>query len=515
MDKPSPRESIISSKETAFVRGCHEISFAQNDESVNELPLIVAHTLPSGAIRTSRGFATSDGFMKARCYICEEGEWKWEAKNLAGRCIETGEFQAMESPLPGKLSVSKHDPRQLQYDSGKWYLHFGDNAYRFLDAEEDRWKSYIDQAAQAGFNRIRTQLDSPVGSLVKADGKRLNLQTWDAIEERLVYALKRHPEIQFELILFGENTEALLKFGDGDLLSHLMLRYAIERFAPLPNVHWSIANNLSIENEAVQSALAMAGECLYENDPWNSLITVAGNRFAPPPAAESKWQSILSRSSLGQVIGDAILAERVKISKPILLVEDRGEHQHAPRFPRYFFRRLFWGTLLSGSMPTYRGLNTDSASDRNYNGIEGYYDSCNGGHLRYGAHDLLKIKQFFADTKISLENWKPNDTLSGSNPLLVKSMISNNATQCIAYVANPESYAAHSPNGYDGMHSDQVSDTSQTFTTFTLALPFSTGKISWFNPSTGEWNGSAEITKNSTTLLTPTPGDWVVWVQRG
>jgi len=94
-------------------------------------------------------------------------------------------------------------------------------------------------------------------------------------------------------------------------------------------------------------------------------------------------------------------------------------------------------------------------------------------------------------------------------------MISDNATQCIAYIANPESYAAHSPNGYDGMHSDQISDTSQTFTTFTLALPFSTGKIRWFNPSTGEWNGSAEITKNSTTLLTPTPGDWVVWVQRG
>ncbi|MDG2256582.1 MAG: hypothetical protein P8L49_16690 [Opitutaceae bacterium] len=159
-------------------------------------------------------------------------------------------------------------------------------------------------------------------------------------------------------------------------------------------------------------------------------------------------------------------------------------------------------------MPSYRGLNTDAESDRNYNGIEGYYGSCNGGHLSYGTHNLLKIKQFFADAEISLENWKPNDSLSGSNPLLVKSMIFNDASQCIAYIANPESYAGHSPNGYEGMQSDQISDTSQTYTIFTLELPFSSGKISWFNPSTGEWNGSAEITKNSTTLLTPTTGDW-------
>ncbi|MGK0240644.1 MAG: hypothetical protein ACI92G_004135 [Candidatus Pelagisphaera sp.] len=515
MDESSTRESIISSSETAFAMGCHEISFPKSDETVNDLPLIVAYTLPSGAIKTSRGFATGNGFMKARCYVSEGGQWQWEAKNLAGRCIETGEFQAIDSPLPGKLRISKNDARQLQYDSGKWYLHFGDNAYRFLDPNETCWKPYIDQAAQAGFNRIRTQLDPSGNTLAKADGKSLNLQSWDAIEERLVYALKRHPEIQFELILFGEDTEALLKFGDGNPLSHLTLRYAIERFAALPNVHWSIANKLSLDDENLQSALNMAGESLYENDPWNSLITVAGKRFDSPPAAEAKWQSILSLSSLGQVIGDSILSERAKISKPILLVEDRGEHHHAPRFPRYFFRRLFWGAFLSGGMPSYRGLNTDSISDRNYNGIEGYYDSCNGGHLRYGAHDLLKIKQFFSDTKISLENWKPNDTLSGQNPLLVKSMISNDATQCIAYIANPESYAAHSPNGYEGMHSDQVSNTSQTFTTFTLELPFSSGKFSWFNPSTGEWNGSAEITKNSTTLLTPTPGDWVVWVQRG
>lgn len=515
MDGQSARDSIISSKNVALVRGCHEISFAKTDEPLNELPLIVAYTLPSGAVKISRGFATSDGTMKARCYIAEEGLWKWEAKTLAGRGLGTGEFQAIQSPLPGKLRISKADRQQLQFESGKWYLHFGDNAYRFLANSETRWKSYIDQAAQAGFNRIRTYLDPSDGSSSKAEGKRLDLQSWDAMEERLVYALKRHPEIQFELILFDDDADALLRFGDGDLLSHLRLRYAIERFAPLPNVHWSLARNLSVENEATQSALLMAGESLFANDPWNSLITVAGKRFDPPAFAKTKWQSMLSLSSLGQVTGEAILAERSKYAKPILLVEDRGEHRYEPRFPRFYFRRLFWGVLLSGGLPTYSGLNTDASSDRNRNGIEGYYDSCNRGHLRFGAHDLLKIKKFFSDTQISLENWKPDDPHSGANPLLVKSMISSDESQCIAYIANPESFAGHNPARYEGMHSDQISDASPTFTTFTLELPFSSGKAKWFNPSTGEWTGSADVTKHSTTLLTPTPGDWVVWVKRG
>lgn len=515
MDGLPARDSIISSSNDALVRGCHEISFAKTDEALNELPLIVAYHLPSGAIKTSRGFATSDGLMNARCYVEEEGLWRWEAKSLAGACIGTGEFQALESPLPGKLRISQADARQLRYDSGKWYLHFGDIAYRFLANSEKRWKPYIDQAAQAGFNRIRTYLDSSGTSLIKADGKQLDLQAWDAIEERLVYALQRHPEIQFELILFGDNAETLGQFGDGNPLSHLKLRYAIERFGPLPNVHWSVANKLSVEDEANQPALLMAGESLFENDPWNSLITLSGQRFAPPPFADTKWQSMLSLRSLGQVTGEAILSERPKNSKPVLLAEDRGEHHHAPRSPRFYFRRLFWGVLLSGGLPTYRGLNTDAAFDRNYNGIDGYYDACNEGRLRFGAHDLLKIKQFFSDTGISLENWKPNDALSGGNPLLVKSMISSDSSQCIAYIANPESFAAHKPDRYEGTHSDQISDTSSTFTIFTLELPFSSGKLSWFNPSSGEWNGGAEITKHSTTLLTPTPGDWVAWVKRG
>ncbi len=514
MNKSSDRESIISSKRIALARGCHEISFASPEKNPPELPLLVAYTLPSGVVKTTRGFATNDGKLKARCYVFEEGFWKWEAKNLEGKCIDTGEFQTEESPFPGKLRVSQSDPRQLRYQNGKWYLHFGDNAYRFLSRDEPNWRAYIDQAAQAGFNHIRTWLSPSSDGLFLPDRKQLDLETWDAIDERLIYALQRHPEIQFEVILFGNDPDELQRFGDGDPVSHLALRYAIERFGPLPNVHWSISSGVKDSDKDAKPSLVMIADAVFGHEQWNSLTTFAGKRFDPVAFADEKWLSAHSLRSLGQVTGEAILSARAETKKPILLAEDRGEHTHPPRFPRYYFRRLFWGALLSGGMPSYSGMITSERSDHNRRGIEGYYDACNAGHLRFGAHDLLNIKKFFAETGISLENWTPDDSLSGSQPLLAKSIRSEDANECIAYIANPESFAAHSPDGYEGMHSDQVSDTSPTFTTFTLELSFSSGTVKWFSPTTGEWNGEMEITKNSTTLLTPTPGDWVVWVKR-
>ena len=513
MDGTSARESIISSQNAAVMGGCHEISFPRTEDCDDDIPLLVAYTLPSGVIKTTRGFATGGDLLKARCYVCEEGTWKWEARNLTGRGIGSGAFRADASPLPGKLRVSKRDPRQLQYDSGKWYLNFGDNAQRFLSPDESRWKAYVDQAAQAGFNRIRSNLYTLSPHLLKSDGKGLELNAWDAIEERLLYALQRHPEIQFELTLF-DGPSSLARFHDGELIAHHAFRYALERFAPLPNIHWNISSPLAAEDSDAVAAAKTVGKSLYETDPWNSLVTLATKRFESPLISEEKWHSLLSFRSLGQTTGESLLSERRKIDKPLALAEDRGERHLPARFPRYYFRRLFWGAILSGSQPSYRGLNTDKPYDRNSSGIEGYYDACNAGHLQFGAHDLLYIKKFFADTQASLEGWKPNDALSGGDPLLVKSIISSDATQCIAYLANPESFGAHSPNGYDGMYSDQISDVSSTYTTFTLDLPFASGTVEWFDPTTGEWNGKAEITKSSTTLLTPTPGDWVVWVKR-
>ena len=514
MNEPTNRESILTSGTVIPVFGCHEISFTAGRLDCPELPLVVSYTLPSGAIKTTRGFATSDGKMKARAYVDEEGFWSWEAKNYEGRLLEAASFKAVASSLPGKIRISPVDPRQFQYANGNWYLQFGDNEYRLLDRKEAKWKSCIDQAAQAGFNRLRVWLCPPEDTLFVAGGSRLDLELWEGIEERLLFALRRHPELQFEISLFGVDHNELARYGDGDPNAHLRMRYAIERFGPLPNVHWNIANDLpDSDSSLLQGAVAVA-QAISEPDPWNSLVTVTGQRFEPPPLGGQKSIAFRSIQSLGQVNGEAVISARAAESKPIALVEDRSEYALKPRFPRYFFRRLFWSTLLSGGFPTYSGLDTSKSSDRSNAFINGYYDACNSGDLRFGAHDSLNIRKFFTETGIRLENWRPNDLLSGDNPLLVKSAVSGDESNVIAYIANPQFHENHNPNGFAGSYSDEIADANETFTTFTLELPFSDGTASWFNPVSGEWRGEAQITRNSTTLLTPEPGDWIVWVKR-
>jgi len=514
MNESTDRESILTSGTVAPIHSCHEISFTASRADCPELPLVVAYRLPSGATKTTRGFATGDGKMKARAYVDEEGFWSWEAKDYKGQVLEAGSFKTVGSSLPGKIKISHADPRQLQYGNGNWCLQFGDNEYRLLDPNESKWKSCIDQAAQAGFNRARVWLCPPEQSLFESDGSRLDLTAWERIEERLLFALRRHPELQFEISLFGSDQEELSRFGDGDPKTHLRLRYAIERFGPLPNVHWNIANNVPDPNSPLGQAAATAGLAISENNPWNSLVTLTRPRFEPVALGDQKFISFQSIQSLGQVTGESVLVTRAAEAKPVALVEDRSEHALKPRFPRYFFRRLFWSTLLSGGLPTYSGLDTSKSSDRGNAYISGYYDACNSGDLRFGAHDILNIRKFFAETGIRLENWRPNDHLSGDAPLLVKSALSDDGSEVIAYVANPQFHENHNPDGYAGSYSDEIADANEIFTTFTLELPFSDGLAKWFNPLTGEWRGEAQITRNSTTFLTPEPGDWVVWVKQ-
>lgn len=514
MKELTDRESILTSSAVVPIYGCHEISFTASRADGPELPLVVAYTLPSGAIKTTRGFATRDGKMKARAYVDEEGFWSWEAKDYQSRLLEAGSFKAVGSSLPGKIKISPTDPRQFQYGNGNWYLQFGDNEYRLLDPKEAKWKACIDQAAQAGFNRIRAWLCPPEGSLFDSDGSRLDLNAWEGLEERLLFALRRHPELQFEISLFGTDHDELARFGEGNLSSHLRMRYAIERFGPLPNVHWNIANDVPDSESPVGKAAAAAGLAISENNPWNSLVSLTQPRFEPSAFGDEKFLSFQSIQSLGQVTGEAVNAARAAESKPVALVEDRSEHALKPRFPRYFFRRLFWGTLLSGGMPTYSGLDTSKSSDRGNAYIAGYYDACNSGDLRFGAHDILNIRKFFAETGIRLENWRPNDHLSGHAPLLIKSAVSDDGSEVIAYVANPQFHENHNPDRFAGTYSDEIADANETFTTFTMELPFSEGLAKWFNPLTGDWRGEAQITRNSTTLLTPEPGDWVVWVKQ-
>ncbi len=521
---PANTEQRIFStgNQTAKRGGCHQLEFSGEHvvtARVPALPLQLTFTLPSGARISAKAFARSDGKAVAQCYLPEAGEWKWEAKSSAGKGVASGHIQVDESDLPGKLRNSQQDSRQFTYDNKSPFLHIGDIAEALLSPSEQNWQAYIDQAAQAGFTKIRVRLPQTAKSAANfydTHRKQLNLPFWDEVEKRLIYALERFPRMQFQLDLFAEDREELDRFEEGDPLTHLAVSYIIERLSPLANVHWSLASKIDPAKDSAVTlqALSRLGKTIYEQSPWHSLITCGLPRYAPFLFDREKWCAYASLSSLGQVDGSYVAENASLTSKPLVLDQDRAEYKYAPLQPRYYFRRLFWSVLLSGGHPTYQGLDTSGQGRGHHAGIIGYYDACHSARLNCGAHDLPHIHTFLRSTCGSLAGWVADDSLAGNTPLKAKAMRSAESDQCIIYIANPDAHDGHSGKKGAGFYSDQNASASDIFTTFNLELPFASGTARWFCPSSGEWKGNVEINKASTIFLTPEPGDWLLWIQR-
>jgi len=528
----STRQPVLSSNaETCLRGGVYELVFdiQQVGLSQSTTPLRVSFYTPSGERKLVRGFVAGSGEIKARAYVGETGTWTWDAQNEDGRQIGSGRFRAEPSRLPGKLRVSKIDPRQFRYDNGEPFLHLGDTAYRYTIDDEPGWEAYLGQAAQAGFTKIRawlSRLPGDASALFHPSRKSLEFAFWDEADRRLIRALERHPRIQFQLLPFGDDQDEVLRYGRGDPAAQEAFEYARERFGALPNAHWCLTNELLPPEQARTEAEAERARALLEAadkmgrsfkraEQWGTLATVQHARFAPPEAAELPWCDIATLCDLGQVAGRAVLSARARLRKPAVLEEDRQETRNAPLVPRYYFRRLFWATLLSGGHPTYGGLATAEPHDGHLKGVQGYYDACHSGRLREGAHDFLRIARFFAETGLSLEQWTPDDALCGGNPRLAKGSRSPDGDACIVYVANPDSHMDRHQAQAEDAQADQSAAPSETYTTFALELPFAKGIVRWYDPNSGEWKGQAAVSKASTTLLTPEPGDWIAYIQRG
>jgi len=139
----------------------------------------------------------------ARAYCQSLGTWRWHcaadssAAELDG---QSGEFSVVVADYPGKLRQHPRDSHQFAYDNGLWFLHIGDTGYRYVTDTEPLWQEYIDQAAAAGFTKIRTwfcRSRNTVEALLNSDRTGPAEAYWNEMERRLLYALERYPHIQF------------------------------------------------------------------------------------------------------------------------------------------------------------------------------------------------------------------------------------------------------------------------------------------------------------------------------
>jgi hypothetical protein len=494
-------------------RGFFEVSLrtdAELDNPYMDVRIKVVFEKPGGSKVSVDGFYDGDGTFKARAYCDTIGEWRWRSSSnvddLDGR---RGSFEVRASSLPGKLRLHGKDPRQFAYDNGQWFLHIGDTGYRYVTQTEPKWRDYIDQAAKMGATKIRTwfcQSRSDVQILFANDRKRLNLAYWQEIDRRLRYAFEKHPQVIFELIPYGEDTEELRRYGEGDEGAKLIARYAQARFSALPNIYWCISNDREIVTggkltgrKILRRTINTIGKDMAAREPWGTLMTNHQSRWKGYDFVSSDWSDIITLEDLDQVDGRIFKEYYDEYAVPIVLDEDRYEHWRNPKHDRYYFRRLMWASLLSGGQATYGGLKTYEPYDGNIAGVQGYFDAVAAGKLEHGADDFVHIHTFFADSGLTLVNMKPDDEIVGDQPGRFKCI--HNDKAYIVYLANPDNDKPGEANA------------APTVPSVTIQLPGGTFSARWFDPRTAQWTDGGSVRGSKQKLTAPGEGDWILLLQ--
>ena len=506
-----PGPGIVRGAQPAAHRGVYEIALAASGPIANpyfDTDMTVTFTRPDGTRVTVDGCFDGGSTFKARAYCDVVGQWSWTSSaKLAGLNGKSGRFQVVPSALPGKLRRHPRDPHQFAYDNGRWFLHIGDTGYRCLVQTEPKWQEYIDQAARMGATKIRTwvcQSRGGIEALFAADRRQLNLPYWQEIEHRLLYALQRHPQVIFQVILYGEDTAELLRYGQGDPAALLLARYAQARFSALPNVTWCISNDREIvsDGKPIQGRRVPAGVIdqigrdMAAREPWGTLLTNHQARFSGYAFVDAPWSDIITLEDLDQVDGRLLARYRRAGSDPVVHDEDRYELYRSPKHPRYFFRRLMWASLLSGGQATYGGLRTYEPYDGELQGVQGYYDARQAGKLVGGADDFMHIHKFFAEAGLTLVGMEADDDLVGGDPRRAKCI--HDGRTYLIYLANPDGNRPETDNA-----AAEVPEV-------TVALPAGKFSVRWFQPTSGSWTDGERVAGSRQRLRAPGGGDWVM-----
>lgn len=507
--------------------GLYEMTFESVKNGATFQFPTVNFSSPAGRIIKADGFYEGGNTYKVRAYCNEPGAWKWEIQPNQNFEKRDGSFKVVKSDRKGKLIKHREDPYQFAYDNGQWYLHIGDTGYRYLSKDEPKWKEYIDQAKEVGMTKTRVWFNSSrfgVEGLFAEDRTTLNLSYWQEMDKRVAYAYENYPDLILQLIPFGEDTEELKRYFAEDTISFEMARYAQARFSAYPNVTWCISNDREIVSDSTElegrkipeKIIEKIGNDMADREPWGTLLTNHQSRYKGYSFVDAPWSDIITLEDADQVDGRLITEYRSKGSEPIVLDEDRYELYIKPDYPRYYFRRLMWASLFSGGHATYGGIHNyvpyeqDSISsfpkeEWHLFGVQGYFDVG-----LEGADDFKFITKFFSDSGLTLVNMKPDDGLVGNDPQ--KAKCTHNDSTYIVYLANPDKTGELSPERKT-FEFFKTAKVDSTIPVASITLPEGAFSYKWFNPRTGDWEGSGDVDGGVVELEAPGKEDWILLLE--
>ncbi len=430
--------------------GVHEIALTGAGSVANPFDTLatVQFVPPSGAknAKTVYAFYDGDNTWRARVYVSETGAWNWSSacatdKGLDGK---TGTVQAADSKMRGRLLPHPKNPRHWITENGRWFLNVVDTAYFLLSPKdesgqpipEEDFQAYVRDAVNHGVTSFMASSILGPGS-VSEEGSwtetyfadagltRLRLENFRFSDRRLRWLLDHHPDVGLELILFprgvrhGRDEQFWKKLSAAQ--KERILRYMVARYAAYPQIFWLVANDAHYgpKHPNNNAYVREVGAYFKKHDPWQHPLSTGHARFVDFYFGDEDWATYLHLENAYD-LGASQYAKYHRFAKPVLLGEDRYEHDHPNKLDpidmRYFQRRLYWAWLLSGGSANYGGRwwvlhpYTQTGQRATPNPWPAYKNALHKAPLS-GLDSVRFLRDYFEKRKIELSDFEPDHVL--------------------------------------------------------------------------------------------------------
>lgn len=399
-----------------------------------------------------------------------------------------------------------------------------------------------------------------------------NLQSFRRTDRKLKLLLNQYPSIYIQIMIapapmydreFGWYPSAIDATERGWLWQNM-----VARWAAFPNVFWSVSGDLN-DTKSVNIAVAREIGCYWmggsgsecqglssANDPWRDgrPMSMGHLRNAIDGSISKPWHSYITAYTKADIsaqqldgvtdFGDAPPFDYIDNPKPVYNVEDLYEGPDDPnsatplklvKNPDYFYRRLFWSHLLSGSGATYGAYPTW----RMMHEYEG------GAYLAYpdptstpsatptrivftleGLDSITFTNAILHQAQVDLASFVPADELIlQSTPTSVwteyeRAQVVSNTQEILAYVPNTIRDPITALPNLSKRRSATEELAARTITVDMKAYQDPTYRVTWYEPATGQLVNTTTISGNVqglTSYLQPlapagNPGDVVLHI---
>lgn len=508
-------------------------STAKYGNAFQDVAVKVEFTSPSGKAITVPAFWDTGDTWRVRFSPEETGKWSYRvtASNPEDNGLNHPDGSFTCVPYTGKNPLYVHGAIRvsakktyLEQADGTPFLWLSDTSWNgALKADAKSWEMYLNDRAAKKFTAVQFVMTQWIAAAANGDA-RLAYQGREKIVIDPVFfqwlddrfkALNDHGMVAAPVLIWDapwSDFSGALNPGNSlpdDQVTRL-IEYMVARYGAFQDV-WILAGDGDYRGVEAERWRKIGRAVFGEHSVRPVTIHPTGHRWLADELVKEPWLDILGyQSGHGDgpedfrwiCYGPPATSWKMEPIRPIINLEPNYEghvsyYSHKPFDAHAVRRAVYWSLLVSPTAGvTYGGhgvwsWETRSAQPMNHLGTGIARPWFEAIHLP-GSMDMRNMMNFF----LSLPWW----TLRPAPSLLEEQPGSKDPSQFVA-AAKPEAgdwAVLYMPAG--GQVKVRLGELAQANT------------VRWFNPRSGQWAGSASISRPTASITSPDSNDWVAWI---